>query len=126
VSAYLAGIVRAGSLPQKLLIVHQFTEGMITDSDSIMPRNGLAIVNNVDGFGTPPLKTGVYHQLANPAPPPRQAQPAGDDTELSATPATQQPHRFNGFKLFYHEDTGLMNPASVLSLKPAPDVVVYE
>ena len=39
---------------------------------------------------------------------------------------TQQPRRFNGFKLFYHEDTGLMNPAAVLGLSPAPDVIVYE
>ena len=126
VSGYLAGIVRARNLPQKLLILHQFTETMITDRDSIVPRDGLAIVNNIDGFGTEPLKKGVYHQLANPAPPPRQAAPNTDDTELSATQVTQQPHRFNGFKLFYHEDTGLMSPGDVLGMKPAPDVVVYE
>ena len=82
-------------------------------------------MNNIDGFGTPPLKMDVYAQLANP-PVRRQAPAKTDDTELSATQVSQQPHRFNGFKLFYHEDTGLMTPRDVLSLQPVPDVVVYE
>jgi hypothetical protein len=125
VSAYLAGIVRAHDLPQTLRIIHQFTEGMVTDRDSILSRDGLAIVNNVDGFGTQPMKTGVYDQLSNAAPQ-RQPAPKTDDSELSGAQATQQQRRFNGFKLFYHEDTGLMNPAQVLDMQPAPDVVVYE
>ena len=33
---------------------------------------------------------------------------------------------YNGFKLFFREDTGLMSPRDVLGLRPAPDVVVYE
>jgi len=33
---------------------------------------------------------------------------------------------YNGFKLFFREDTGLMSPRDVLALRPAPDVVVYE
>jgi hypothetical protein len=125
VSAYLAGLVRERKLPQKLLIVHQFTESMIVDGDSIAPRDGLAIVNNIDGFGTQPIKKNIYVQLANPPvrrPPPAKA----DDAELSATQVAQRPHKFNGFKLFYHEDTGLMAPGDVLSMRPAPDVVVYE
>ena len=40
---------------------------------------------------------------------------------------TSEAVRFNdGFKLFYEEDTNLMSPASVLALRPPPDVVVYE
>jgi hypothetical protein len=122
-AAYLAGIVRAHDLPQKLLIVHQFTEGMITNRDSIVPHPGVAVVNNIDGFGTRPLKEGVYHQLANPAVRPAPP-PAGTDAPTPAAPPA--PRRFNGFKLFYHEDTGLMAPGDVLRLHPAPDVVVYE
>ena len=38
VSAYLARIVRARDLPQKLLIVHQFTEEMVTDRDQLRGR----------------------------------------------------------------------------------------
>jgi hypothetical protein len=127
VSAYLAGLVRARGLPQKLLIVHQFTEEMVTGRDGIASRPEVAIVNNIDGFGTQPLKKGVYNQLANPAPPaPAPAKAEADEGELSAAPVTRTARRFNGFKLFYHEDTGLMAPGDVLGLRPAPDVVVYE
>ena len=36
------------------------------------------------------------------------------------------PWTFDGFKLFYKEDVGLMSPRQVLHLHPSPDVVVYE
>ena len=34
--------------------------------------------------------------------------------------------RHHGFKLFYSEDTNLMEPRGVLSLRPQPELVVYE
>jgi hypothetical protein len=64
----------------------------------------------MDGFGTAELKQGVYDRLS--LPPLR-----GPDT-LGGP--------YNGFKLFFREDTGLMSPRDVLALRPAPDVVVYE
>jgi hypothetical protein len=110
ISYYLARLVHRRQLPQKLLLVHQFTEGMVKDDDQqIVPRPGVAIVSNVDGFGTPDLKVGVYRQLANV--PPKGA---------------ASPRQFNGLKLFFEEDTDLMSPASVLAVRPQPDVVVYE
>jgi hypothetical protein len=109
VSAYLSFLVQSKDLPQKLLIVHQFTEGMVRDRAAIVARPGLAIVSNVDGFGTPPIKAGVYGQLTNPDVLPRAAGAS-----------------FTGFKLFFHEDSGLMNPRAVLALRPQPNVVVYE
>jgi hypothetical protein len=39
-------------------------------------------------------------------------------------PSTRRFH--DGFKLFYHEDTGLMSPAQVLRLRPRPELIVYE
>ena len=33
---------------------------------------------------------------------------------------------FNGFKLFFKEDTDLMRPQDVAHLRPRPDVIVYE
>jgi hypothetical protein len=114
VSYYLARLVRQHRLPQKVLLLHQFTEGMIKDDQQkVLTRSGLAIVSNVDGFGTPEVKVGVYRQLVNSAPSPG----AG---RLSTS------RQFNGLKLFFEEDTNLMSPASVLALRPPPDVVVYE
>jgi len=114
ISYYLARLRRLKNLPQKVLIVHQFTDGMLPDRDEVLDRPGVAIVHNLDGFGTPPLKSGVYDRLAYRA---------------GAGAAERPPPgggRFNGFKLFFHEDSGLMSPAQALGLRPSPDVIVYE
>jgi hypothetical protein len=110
VSAYLARLVRLRDLPQKLLIVHQFTDEMVTNRDLLASRPEVALTLNMDGFGTAVLKEGVYDRLAQPTPRGRAA--------LGGP--------YNGFKLFFREDTGLMSPRDVLGLRPAPDVVVYE
>ena len=103
VSAYVSKIVEDRDLPQKVLIVHQFTPGMIEHKRWLKKPPGVALTVNVDGFGTRDNKVSKY--------------------DLFATNGT---HWFNGFKLFYHEDVGLMRPHSVLNLLPPPDVVVYE
>jgi hypothetical protein len=110
VSAYLARLVRLRDLPQKLLIVHQFTDEMIRDRDRLASRPEVALVSNMDGFGTAEQKEGIYGRLSQPTPRGR-ARLGGP---------------YNGFKLFFREDTGLMSPRDVLALRPAPDVVVYE
>ena len=84
-SAYLAAIVAAGRLPQKLLIVHQFTNDVIRHRDQIVPRAGLAITINVDGFGD--------------------ARTRSRDTALRSRPGL-----YHGFKLFYTHDLHLMSP----------------
>lgn len=109
VSYYLARLVHRDHLPQKLLLVHQFTEGMVTDDEQIRSRPGVAIVSNVDGFGTPELKVGIYKRLTRA----RTVTPGGGGY-------------FNGLKLFFREDTNILAPASVLALGPQPDIVVYE
>jgi hypothetical protein len=105
VSAYLAAIVRAGKLPQKLLVVHQFTDDMIQRKELLAQRPGVALTLNVDGFGDQPNKISKYH-------------------EFTRAPVAR---RFrSGFKLFYREDTNLMKPRQVLRLRPRPSLVVYE
>jgi hypothetical protein len=101
-TAWLAQLIARDRLPQKLVIVHQFTDDMV-DETALKPRRGEAIVLNADGFGTRPAKVSKYKRFT------RQA------------PGFEQ-----GFKLFYHEDIGMMTPRQVLRLKPVPDVVVYE
>ncbi|MGZ4431822.1 MAG: hypothetical protein ACXVYV_09285, partial [Gaiellales bacterium] len=60
VSAYLASVVHEHNLPQKLMIVHQFTPGMIEHKRGIVPRAGVALVININGFGDPPNKISKY------------------------------------------------------------------
>jgi hypothetical protein len=103
VSQELSRIVADGRLPEKLLLVHQFTENMIANKDRLQRHPGVALTINVDGFGDRPNKISKYEAF------------------------TSEAVRFNdGFKLFYEEDTNLMKPSSVLALRPPPDVVVYE
>lgn len=103
VSTYLAGLVRRRRLPQKLLLIHQFTDDMIRNRSKLAKRPGVALVRNVDGFGTPDLKKQKYREF------------------------TRGRRRTGiGYKLFYEEDTDLMSPREVLRLRPRPDVVLYE
>ena len=103
VAAWLGEIVRRDRLPQKLLVVHQFTHDMIKNRQKLRVPRGVKLVLNVDGFGDRPNKVAKYHQFTH------------DGTRF---------HR--GYKLFYEEDTGLMRPRSVLALQPPPDLIVYE
>ena len=50
-TAWLDQLVQRYKLPQKLLLIHQFTDDMIPESE-LKERKGLAYVLNVDGFGT--------------------------------------------------------------------------
>jgi hypothetical protein len=104
VSAWLARLVRVRKLPEKLLLVHQFTDSMIRDKAAVLRRPGLAITYNVDGFGGQAIKRAKYHDFAG----------------------TNRTGFHDGFKLFYEEDTDLMSPRQVLAMRPPPDVIVYE
>ncbi len=102
VTAWLAQLTERHDLPQKLVVIHQFTDDMVDDK-ALKARDGLEIVLNADGFGTRPVKKSKYDAFTRNAP--------GFDS---------------GFKLFYKEDVGLMTPRQVLRLRPPPDFVVYE
>ena len=103
VQAYMSQIVQAHNLPQKLLIVHRFTTEMIRNARTLATYPGVALTVNIDGFGDRANKVSKYDLFS-----------------------TRKPGRYNGFKLFFHEDTDLMGPRAVLRLIPRPDVVVYE
>jgi hypothetical protein len=102
-ATYLAKLVRERDLPEKLLIVHRFTDDMITRSDRLRQVPGVQTVVNVDGFGSTSVKVAKYHAFVH------------------TTPTMRR-----GFKLFYKEDVATMSPKSVMALTPRPDVVVYE
>jgi len=101
VSRWLSGEVRRGRLPQKLLVIHQFTRDMVRDRDALERPPGVMPVLNVDGFGDQAQKQAKYRELSQRRLP-------------------------NGFKLFYKEDRGLMAPRAVEALRPRPQFVVYE
>jgi hypothetical protein len=90
-------------LPPKIFIVHQFRLDMLPDKSKIRSSPNVDVVLNMDGFGSQSLKRLTYRAVMR-----------------------QGPLEFPGIKLFYHQDTGVMTPAQVMSLVPRPAVVIYQ
>ncbi len=103
VGAYLSGLIRRYDLPQKLLIVHQFTPDMIEHRSQIVGRPGIALVFHIDGFGSRAAKLSKYHLLSQ-----------------NRGPA------FMGIKLFYKQDIDMFSAAEIMRLRPRPSLVTYQ
>ena len=105
---YLAKLVRDNNLPPKILIIHRFTQAMITNYRQIKPLPEVEIVMNMDGWGSPAKKIDTYQGFV-----------------------ASEPVQFTGFKLFYKNDlkqtpNRLMTPAELLKLKPRPIYIQYQ
>jgi hypothetical protein len=101
--AMLEGLVDSLKLPPKVLVVHRFTQRMLTNSDRITVDPRVQVVIDMDGFGGRPLKRSVYRDFV-----------------------VKEPVQFTGFKLFYRNDQPLMTPDEVLSLSPVPVYIQYQ
>jgi hypothetical protein len=102
VSRWLSGLVAAQHLPQKLLLVHNFTGYMLHDEPHLAFHANLALTENGDGFGHRANKLYDYHLLA------------------------ADPRLWLGFKVFYKQDIDLFTPAELLALPDPPDVIDYQ
>ena len=101
-SAWLADLTAADRLPEKLFVVHQFRSSMVPDIGRVRRREGLAMVQHVDGFGTPAQKLATYATVA-------------------------RPRQFTmGFKLFYDEDRPRMTAPAVRRIRPAVRFVSFQ
>lgn len=101
-SAWLARLVTRDHLPQKLFVLHQFRTAMIEHIGRIKTRTGLAMVQHVDGFGTPGEKRQTFHAVVRPG-------------------------KFVlGFKLFYQVDIHRMSARQVFQLRPKVRFVSFQ
>ena len=103
VSSYLAQLTVSHRLPEKLFVVHQFRTDMIPDRAKVVPRQGLAVVVHLDGFGTQWVKHEVYDALS-----------------LKSGPL------HNGLKLFIDEDTDMFTPYEAMAFRPRPELITYQ
>lgn len=108
VTNYLAELVKKYNLPPKILIVHRFTQGMVTNYKQIKLRPEVQIVMDMDGWGMQARKINTYRTFIY-----------------------KEPVQFTGFKLFYKNDyrekgSRLMTPEEVLKLKPQPIYIQYQ
>jgi len=97
--AILQDFLEEGDLPDKILIVHQFTKGMLTNPELIDDLPRVKLVIDMDGFGPSEIKRVKYGWYAAPA-------------------------EHSGIKLFFRHDTDLMSEQEVLELNP--DVIIYQ
>lgn len=109
VAEYLAGLVKAGDLPEKALVYHQVNGHVVKDESVLVAHPGVAIIQSVDGLGPKGSKIKTYDYLVK----------------------TKKPAAVHaGFKLFFDEDKTnggkLMTPEEVLGLSPEPEYVMYE
>ena len=102
VSAWLDGLTARQGLPEKVFMLHQFRPEMIRHVERVRDREHLALVQHVDGFGTPGEKLATYHRVVRPL-------------QFAL-----------GFKLFYDEDVHRMRPARVLAIRPRVSFVSFQ
>jgi hypothetical protein len=113
--AFLSRIKQENNLPPKILVVHRFTQRMVTNYKNIKLDPNVQVVMHMDGWGPPSLKTDSYHDYI-----------------------VKEPVQYTGFKLFYkndlkkvdprssHKSPHLMTPAEVLALSPRPLYIQYQ
>lgn len=99
----LTAIVDQQNIPPKVLVVHRFTRGMLTNYQQIKLDPRVQVVMNMDGFGSPRLKGDAYKSYI-----------------------ALEPVQFTGFKLFYKKDRPMMPPEEVLGLTPKPVYIQYQ
>jgi hypothetical protein len=101
----LSRIVQENNLPPKVLIVHRFTQRMVTNANQIRPTPQVQVVMHMDGWGPPAQKRATYRMVA------------------------QEPVQFLGFKVFYRNDrrnnNRIMTPEEILQLEPTPMYIHY-
>jgi len=81
----------------KILLVHMFTENMVTHKKAVKYYERIHLIMHLDGHGSPALKVKIYNGLYTEN---RAAKIAG------------------GFKVFLKQDKPLMTPRQVLGLDP--------
>lgn len=105
---YLAKIVKENNLPPKILIVHRYTQKMMTNYALMKPLPEVQIIIHMDGWGGKAKKINTFKQFVY-----------------------KEPVQFAGFKLFYKNDvlepnTTLFSPAELMKLNPRPIYIQYQ
>lgn len=105
-SAWLADLTRDRHLPQKVLMVHQFSPDMISGREGLdVSRSEIALTLHADGHGTPGQKLDTWGVLQN-------GMPEGI---------------WPSWKNFYDEDEPMLTPEQTyLLVEPKPWLVTYQ
>lgn len=105
---YLSKIVKENNLTPKILVIHRFTQKMVTNYKNIKIVPEVQFVLHMDGWGGKAKKIGTYNQFVY-----------------------KEPVQFTGFKIFYKTDvkekgTTIFTPDELLKLNPRPIYIQYQ
>lgn len=102
VQDFLANIVLESAIPPKILIVHQWEEGMIVNRTLLRPVRGVQLVISVSIWGGIEEKQTTYTTLI-----------------------ADNPVEFGGIMISSARDDEVMIPNDVVNLPRAPEIVIY-
>lgn len=107
-SRYLANLVKEYNLPPKVLVVHRYTQNMLTNYQNIALLPEVQMVIHMDGWGAKARKKNTYRSFV-----------------------VKEPVQFTGFKIFYKNDLfeydkTLLSPRELLDLNPRPLYIQYQ
>ncbi|MCA0171214.1 hypothetical protein [Bacillus sp. RAR_GA_16] len=100
---YVSDFVEENDLPDKIVLVHQFTDKAVTNKQLIKPKDNVEVALNFDGYGDYGTKMSLYRKFVR-----------------------NEPVQYGGFKIFYNKDQPVLTPAEVLQLDPNPAIINYQ
>ena len=99
----LEKLVDENKLPPKILIVHRFTQSMLTNHEKIARDPRVQVIIDMDGFGPPHLKLDSYKAYVH-----------------------KRPVQYYGIKLFYKNDKPRFTAEDVMQLSPIPQYIQFQ
>lgn len=104
-SDWLAGLVRAKGLPQKVFVLHEFDTDMLANRPQINTSHPeLQVVIHADGHGIPSVKMDTWRRITTDLP----------------------PNVWLGWKNFFTEDHPTFTPAATMAVRPTPWFISYQ
>ncbi|MFW2383858.1 MAG: hypothetical protein ACN4GZ_19055 [Acidimicrobiales bacterium] len=104
---YLTTLVHEETLPQKVLILHQFQERMLPDRELVKTPSEIAVVVHVDGQGSLGSKYGTWAAMLD-------------------APTNPEQQLWWAWKNFIDEDFPTATPGQVNAVEPLPVIVTYQ
>ncbi|MFI8686030.1 hypothetical protein [Rossellomorea sp. NPDC077527] len=100
---YISDLAEKNNLPDKLVLVHQFTGPVLFNKDAIEPTENVEVAINFDGWGAAADKQALYRRYIR-----------------------DEPAQYGAFKIFYEKDVPVLTPEEVLKMDPSPAVINYQ
>ncbi|WP_299742408.1 hypothetical protein [Rossellomorea sp. y25] len=100
---YVSELTEKNDLPDKFVLVHQFTGDVLTNKEVIQPTDNVEVAINFDGWGASADKQALYGKYIR-----------------------DEPKQYGAFKIFYDKDVPVLEPEDVLKMEPSPAIINYQ